>query len=147
MHRFVTLYMKFHIIIKACQCTMSVKSHGTSAFALLVCLWKFVLFVGRQAMWTFVFCPPTAYDSSRAVSGQIKSFFVANAQLAWAQHCLWACSSSRITVNTERGGRAAGLLCAHDCTVFWQKESARWETERERVRAVMQHRECRGEKP
>jgi len=28
------------------------------------------------------------------------------------------------------GGRAAGLLCAHDCTVLWQSE--RREKERER---------------
>lgn len=45
--------------------------------------------------------------------------------------CLWACSYTLITGNTVRGGRAAGLLCSHDCAVLWQKESERWETEGE----------------
>lgn len=58
-------------------------------------------------------------------------------------HCFWACSYTLITGNAGWGGRAAGLLCSHDCAVLWQKESERWETERESGGSDAEERSCK----
>lgn len=64
-------------------------------------------------------------------------------QACVSTHCLRARSYTLITGSTGRGGRAAGLLCSHDCAVLWHKE---WEMRaRERVGALMQSKESKAE--